>query len=312
LEFVLLRFLDLSRMLLDMKQNSAIAQKISRSRVLAEYERAFAAASGLPMKFEAVAEGVSGGAIFHRRQSENPFCALISQSKEGCRMCSEIGAQITKTDPPEIRTQACIAGLSDTAVPVVIHGQLAGFLRTGQVALEPLQKASFSRVAKALVRWGLDTDLTRMEEAWYHSKVLTPQQYSAFIELLQVFSRHLSIVFEGEAAAPSDSEAPLIQKARNFIREHQQEDLHVGAVAKQLNMSVFYFCKVFKKATGLTFTEYLAQVRVTKAKNLLQNPHARITEVAFEAGFQSITHFNRSFKKFEGKSPKQYRAVILG
>jgi AraC-like DNA-binding protein len=51
---------------------------------------------------------------------------------------------------------------------------------------------------------------------------------------------------------------------------------------------------------------------VNKAKNLLQNPHARITEVAFEAGFQSITHFNRSFKKFEGKSPKQYRAAMLG
>jgi AraC-like DNA-binding protein len=77
-------------------------------------------------------------------------------------------------------------------------------------------------------------------------------------------------------------------------------------------MSVFYFCKVFRKATGLTFTEYLTQVRVTKAKNLLQNPHTRIAEVAFESGFQSITHFNRSFRKLEGRSPKQYRAAILG
>lgn len=295
-----------------MKQNSAIAQKISRSRVLAEYENAFAAASGLPMKFEAVAGGAPGGATFHQSQAENPFCALISQSNEGCRMCREVGAQITKTDSPEIRTQSCLAGLSDTAVPVVVHGQLAGFLRTGQVALKPLEKAAFSRVAKALVQWGLATDLSKMEEAWYHSKVLTPQQYSAFIELLHVFSRHLSLVFEGEASAPSEADAPVIQKARKFISEHQQEDLHVGEVAKQLNMSVFYFCKVFRKATGLTFTEYLAQVRVTKAKNLLQNPHARITEVAFEAGFQSITHFNRSFRKFEGKSPKQYRSAILG
>ena len=299
-----------------MKQNSAIAQKISRSRVLAEYENAFAAASGLPMKFEAVAGGAPGGApggaIFHQSQAENPFCALISQSNEGCRMCREVGAQITKTDSPEVRTQSCLAGLSDTAVPVVVHGHLAGFLRTGQVALKPLEKAAFSRVAKALVQWGLATDLSKMEEAWYHSKVLTPQQYSAFIELLHVFSRHLSLVFEGEASAPSEADAPVIQKARKFISEHQQEDLHVGEVARQLNMSVFYFCKVFRKATGLTFTEYLAQVRVTKAKNLLQNPHARITEVAFEAGFQSITHFNRSFRKFEGKSPKQYRSAILG
>lgn len=295
-----------------MKQNPALAQKISRSRVLADYESAFAAASGLPMKFEAVSEGISGGVLFHQSQVKNPFCALISRSEEGCRMCRAVGSEITKTDVLEIRTRSCLAGLSDTAVPVVVHGQLAGFLRTGQVALKPLEKSHFSRLAKTLVQWGMDTDLSRMEEAWYHSKVLTVQQYSAFIELLQVFSRHLSIVFEKEASAPSEKESPVIQKARKFIHEHQQEDLHVGKVAAQLNMSVFYFCKVFRKATGLTFTEYLSQVRVTKAKNLLQNPHARIAEVAFEAGFQSLTHFNRSFRKFEGKSPKQYRAEILG
>ena len=299
-------------MLWGMKQNSVIAQKILRSRVLAEYESAFAAASGLPLKFEAASGGVSGGAVFNQNQAENPFCALISRSKEGCRMCREVEAEITKTDAVEIRTQSCPAGLSDTAVPVVVHGQLAGFLRTGQVALKPLGKWQFSKVAQLLVRWGWDTDLSRMEEAWYHSKVLTPDQYSAFIELLRVFSRHLSIVFEKEASMPSEVEAPVIRRARQFICEHQQEDLHVGDVAAQLNVSIFYFCKVFRKATGLTFTQYLTQVRITKAKNLLQNPYTRIAEVAFEAGFQSITHFNRSFRKFEGKSPKQYRLEILG
>lgn len=299
-----------------MKQNCAVAQKISRSQILAEYEKAFASASGLPVKFEGVSAGISqaaaGSMRFHQLPGENPFCALISQTQEGCRMCREVGSKITRVDSKETRTESCLAKLSDTAVPVVVHGQLAGFLRTGQVALAPLDKASFSAVAKALVQWGLETDLSKMEEAWYHSKVLTPQQYGAFIKLLEVFARHLSVVFEREVESPSEAEAPVIQKARKFIGEHQQEDLHVGEVARRLNMSVFYFCKVFRKATGLTFTEYLTQVRVTKAKNLLQNPHTRIAEVAFESGFQSITHFNRSFRKLEGRSPKQYRAAILG
>ena len=299
-----------------MKQNCAVAQKISRSQILAEYEKAFASASGLPVKFEGVSPDVSqtgaSSAGFHQLPGENPFCALIAQSEGGCRMCRGVGSKITRVDPPEIRTESCLDNLSDTAVPVVVHGQLAGFLRTGQVALAPLDKASFSCVAKALVRWGLKTDLPKMEEAWYHSKVLTLQQHDAFIKLLQVFARHLSILFEHEVQAPAETESPVIRKARKFIGEHQQEDLHVGEVARQLNMRGFYFCKVFRKATGLTFTEYLTQVRVTKAKNLLQNPHTRIAEVAFESGFQSITHFNRSFRKLEGRSPKQYRAAILG
>jgi AraC-like DNA-binding protein len=77
-----------------------------------------------------------------------------------------------------------------------------------------------------------------------------------------------------------------------------------------VNLRAFYFCKIFKKDTAKTFTEYLSQVRVVKAKNLLLNPHARISEVAFESGFQSIIHFNRIFKKIEGRSPSLYRAEM--
>jgi YesN/AraC family two-component response regulator len=49
-----------------------------------------------------------------------------------------------------------------------------------------------------------------------------------------------------------------------------------------MHVSTFYFCKIFKKATGLTFTEYLGRVRIEKAKALLLNPHLRISEIAYE------------------------------
>ena len=77
-------------------------------------------------------------------------------------------------------------------------------------------------------------------------------------------------------------------------------------------MSAFYFCKLFKQATGLTFTDYLARVRIEKVKNLLQNPHKRISEVAFEAGFQSLSQFNRVFRKIVGQSPTVWRDKMRG
>jgi AraC-like DNA-binding protein len=61
----------------------------------------------------------------------------------------------------------------------------------------------------------------------------------------------------------------------------------------------------------LNFTEYVARVRTEKAKNLLLNPNLRISEIAFEVGFQSLTHFNRVFKKVAGHSPTQYRGQFL-
>ena len=78
-------------------------------------------------------------------------------------------------------------------------------------------------------------------------------------------------------------------------------------MAKELHLSRFYFCTLFKRSTGVTFTEYLTRVRIERVKELLVNPNLRISEIAFQAGFQSLTHFNRTFLKLTGESPTEYR-----
>ena len=60
----------------------------------------------------------------------------------------------------------------------------------------------------------------------------------------------------------------------------------------------------------MTFVDFVARYRIEKAKNLLQDSRWRISGVAFEVGFQSLSQFNRSFRRIEGQSPKQYRAAI--
>jgi AraC-like DNA-binding protein len=62
-----------------------------------------------------------------------------------------------------------------------------------------------------------------------------------------------------------------------------------------------------KKATGVTFSEYLSRARLERAKSLLLDPNVRVSEAAFEAGFQSLTHFNRVFKNLIGTSPSEFR-----
>ena len=96
-------------------------------------------------------------------------------------------------------------------------------------------------------------------------------------------------------------------KARAYITERHADELSLSEVAGAVNMSAFYFCKTFKKATGMTFTDYLARVRVEKVKNLLLNPHKRVSEAAYEAGFQSLSQFNRVFRRIAGESPTVYR-----
>ena len=102
-------------------------------------------------------------------------------------------------------------------------------------------------------------------------------------------------------------ESPQIARARAFIAEHQGEDLSLNEVARSVHMSAFYFCKMFKQATGLTFTDFLARIRVEKVKYLLLDRHKRISEVAFMSGFQSLSQFNRVFRRVAGEAPTVYR-----
>lgn len=106
------------------------------------------------------------------------------------------------------------------------------------------------------------------------------------------------------------AEPPVVARAKQFITEHQTEELSLEQVANAVHTSKFYFCKMFKKATGINFTDYLSRVRTERAKNLLLNPNLRVSEIAYEVGFQSLTHFNRVFKRILGRSPTDYRGQL--
>jgi AraC-like DNA-binding protein len=98
--------------------------------------------------------------------------------------------------------------------------------------------------------------------------------------------------------------------AKQFVLSHVQESITLGLVAQHVDVSRFHFRKIFKKATGMTLTEYVALVRVEKAKTLLVDVSVRISKVVFAAGFGSIPRFNSVFKSRVGMSPTEYRATL--
>jgi AraC-like DNA-binding protein len=108
------------------------------------------------------------------------------------------------------------------------------------------------------------------------------------------------------------AESGRIWKARNFIDEHAGEELSLTRVAKAAETSANYLSEKFKEAVGINFVQYVARTRYEKAAALLGDADLRVSEIAFAAGFQSLSQFNRVFKKFSGKSPTEYRAATRG
>ncbi len=101
-----------------------------------------------------------------------------------------------------------------------------------------------------------------------------------------------------------------IWKARKFIHEHSDEELSLTKVAKSVHMSANHLSEKFKQVTGINFVDYITRIRVGKARDLLQDRQVRISEIAFAVGFQSLSQFNRVFKRLTRKSPTQFRAAL--
>jgi AraC-like DNA-binding protein len=98
-----------------------------------------------------------------------------------------------------------------------------------------------------------------------------------------------------------------VWKARHLIQENLGEELSLTRVAKQVNISAGHLSEKFKQVTGINFVEYVARARFEKACDLLRNGDLPVSEIAFAVGFQSLSQFNRVFKKLSGKSPTAHR-----
>ncbi len=287
----------------------ALIEALVNSKVFQEYERAFTEATGLPVALRPVE---TWQLPHHGKRNEGPFCALISEKSRACASCLQVQERLSEEAVFEPQTVGCPNGMCDTAIPVRLGDRLIGFLQTGQVFRKKPTQAQFERALKQVQEWGVDVDIQLLRDAYFSTKVVPAKQHEAVVKLLTIFAQHLSMLSNQVVDQHENAEPPVITRAKEYINEHQTENLRLGHVAKACNTSTFYFCKMFKKVTGINFTDYLSRVRIEKSKNLLLNPNLRVSEIAFEVGFQSLTHFNRVFKKILGQSPTEYRAQLLG
>ncbi len=288
-------------------RDSGIVARLSGTQLYQDYERAFQKATGLPLAIRPVAayENALAGS-----NNENPFCAILAKTNQGCANCLRMQEQLEKEAGLEPKSLHCFAGLCDSAVPIRVGDELIAFLQTGQILLHQPNQEEFSRTTKQLLAWGSQVNLKALEEAYFQTKVFDREQYEAMLRLLSTFAEHLATISNSIQPEESVVEPKLVSKAKRYIRDRFNERISLDEAAQAVNTSTRHFCKVFKEATGITFTDYLARVRVEKAKHLLQNPHLRVSEIAFETGFESISQFNRSFKRVAGMSPTQFRETV--
>jgi AraC-like DNA-binding protein len=191
---------------------------------------------------------------------------------------------------------------SITVVPIWLGENIIGVLQTDRAALqEPIdnQLADHKNLVKNSNRTGNG-----------HIAVFSRSRYEAMVHLLQIFAEQLSF-YANQVVIRLDGREPYrVRVARTFISDHRADDIKLADVARVTHVTSFYLCKIFKKATGLTFVEYRNRLRIESAKKLLLNPNLTVSEVAYSVGFQSLTQFNRLFRRVVGMAPTGFRGHL--
>jgi AraC-like DNA-binding protein/ligand-binding sensor protein len=289
---------------------SAIFHALSRSKLLRDVENAFHDATGLSLKL------VPASQLPRRRavgRNENPFCALMAGHIGTCAACLDVQRELErrlsrKLSPQEI---CCFAGMIELAVPVIIGGQHAATLTGGQVFRQKPGQPQFNRIARQLPSLGMHSSLSQIKRAYFRTPVISDKQLKGAMRLLTILATQLAESAHRNLLAAQKREPSSVTEAKQFVHAHAGQRVTLRETAAHVHVSRHYFCKVFKQATGLTFTEFVARVRVEKAKGLLNDPRISITNVADRAGFNSISQFNRVFRRYSGNSPSAYRAEFL-
>ena len=98
----------------------------------------------------------------------------------------------------------------------------------------------------------------------------------------------------------------VISKAVDYMNQHYGEDITLKSLAEKVNKSASYFSCIFKKEMGVNFNEYLNQVRIKNAMEMLRLPDVVIYEVAEKTGFHDYKYFTKVFRKLCGCSPTEY------
>ncbi|NLK74207.1 MAG: response regulator [Clostridiales bacterium] len=204
------------------------------------------------------------------------------------------------------RYRQCLNSLNRQDTTETIHTIYSSFLNNQQYLpkhVKDLYYKLFAELSQATVQLRLST--------FYHSDTANILDYivqdSNLVDLHRLLLDRINQFFSAIESRQTE-EHPTIFAIKEYINKNYSNDnLSVKDISEYVNLSFSYICTLFKNETGKTINQYLTEVRIEKAKELLQTTMSNISEISTMVGYSDSNYFSKTFKKLVGKSPSEYK-----
>lgn len=217
-----------------------------------------------------------------RCTKEGDFCSVLQSDEKKQMMCACSDEAILNRclETKHFESHICHAGLFDAAMPIIKDGIFAGIVLMGRVRLV----GSY--------------DEKKLDGLYGEIPEFRDEQIKSLGSLLP------NVLFESAVFIEFDDR---ISEITEYIKNNLGEDLSVELICKKFLMSKNTLYALFKDHLGATVSEYITDIRMSKAKRLLQESSAHVYEISESVGIDNYTYFCKLFKKREGMSPIEYR-----
>ena len=133
--------------------------------------------------------------------------------------------------------------------------------------------------------------------------------YGSAHEVFQYLEETMTVTFEQVLTEKQQLDSKPIREAKKYISEHFTEPISLEMVSENAGFNTAYFSSMFKKETGMTFTEYLLSKRMDKAKELLKNTKSSVADICESVGYSDVKYFSKNFAKYTSLKPNEYRKL---
>lgn len=246
------------------------------------------------------------------------FCNTAKLTSKGMRMCLKCKSlSIRKAVTlKKVFIGHCYLGITEIIKPVFLNETPLCIIYLGNLCLEGYKDEMLRKIKRNSRYTGVKTEL--LLNSVSSLDYVDRNRINEYMEILDILEYHIRISAAEEikyknrsslAPAYYSCKSWIIKSIQNHILNYSNRELKLSHLAGMYFINPQYLCRLFKKETGVNFSEYVNNIRIRNAKKMLELTDDTIANISFQAGFNNVTYFNRLFKKIEGLSPSEYRAL---